>query len=769
MTGDDDRGRKHTVIGSRTARVDASLKVTGGAIYGHDLVLPGMLHGRIVRSPVPHAILRSVDVSRARRVPGVVSVITGKDAACQPIGFLKDQPVLKADRVRCVRDEIAAVAAVTEEAAEEACRAIDVEYEPLPAVFDPFEAMKPEAPLLHQNAPRNRVPHYLEFKAGDAEKVLEKSEHVVEGSYRTPFTAPACPEPSFAAASFDSAGRLSLWASTQVPFYLRDVLSKCLGIPGYRIKVIQPSMGGAFGARLDVFPYEVIAALLARASGRPVTIAWSGQEEVECCATGQAVFVRLATGVSREGRLTARKCEVTLDAGAYTSWSVTQPQIMLMAVASLYRVENVAFRARSIYTNNPPSSAWTAYGNPPAVFAVEQQMDELARKLGMDPMTFRMLNANKPESTTPQKLRIRSCGLKQCIETAAHRVGIDRRKEKWEGVGLASAIHMGGGGRMFKSDGGGAVVKLSDYGKVSIITGAVEAGSGSTTALAMIAAEELGVPLEWVHVVAGDTDTAAWDAGSHSSRTTFVSGNAVLEACRKLKKQVVRHGAKLLGCAADDIEVKGGRVICRGDPSKSMALDRLVRAVHFTQGGEIFIESAFYDPPSEFPSRDMTGNLSATYTFTTHAVRLRVDPGTGRVRILKYVAVNDNGKVINRGGLAARVEGGIQQGLALALAQQLHRPGGEEEEGAASPRTTFRDYRVLTFRDSPEEIDVHFVETDDPVGPFGAKGAGETGCIPVAAAVANAIADAVGVRPRSLPITPDKVLALIRNRGGACS
>jgi CO/xanthine dehydrogenase Mo-binding subunit len=747
-----------TLIGKKVPKVDAHDKVTGAAIYGHDFELPGMLYGKILRSSVPHAVVRAVDTSKAEAVAGVVSVITARSAPCGPLGYLREHPILKGDRVRSLRDEIAAVAATSEQAAEEACSLIRVSLDPLPAVFDPFDAIKPEAPQIHANAPRNRIPLDLTFSSGDPDRALEKSEFVVEGTYRTGFVSHCCMEPCFALASFDAGGRLTMWSTTQAPYLMQNTLARCLDVPGHRIRIIQTAIGGAFGAKLDVYPYEVIAALLARASGRPVRITYTREEEFACSPTRQPVVIRMATGCNREGLLTARKCEATLDAGAYTSLGFATPRIMLMGISSLYRLEHAHLRARSIYTNNPTSGAFRGYGQPQATFAGEQQMDELARKVGTDPVTFRLINANKPGAVTPQKLAISSCGLAECLEKAAGTLGFDRRKEKWEGVGIAAAIQVGGGARVQRSDGSGAVVKLDDFGGVSVMTGATETGTGADTALAMIAAEQLGVPLDRVSVVQGDTDAGLWDGGDYASRTTFTAGNAVLAACRKIRKKLVDHAAELLRCAPEAVELKGGHAAVRGASSRPIAIDRIVRSMHFRQKGSVLAECAFYDPPNEAAGKDLRGNISAAYAFAAHAVRVKVDPHTGRVRILRWVAVHDSGRIINRSGADGQIYGAVQQGVGYALAEALHL----EEGRVLNP--TFRDYKMLTFKDMPEAIEIHYVETEDPHGPLGAKGLSEAGIIPVPAALANAVADAVGVRMHSLPMTPEKILHALKTK-----
>jgi len=325
-------------------------------------------------------------------------------------------------------------------------------------------------------------------------------------------------------------------------------------------------------------------------------------------------------------------------------------------------------------------------------------------------------------------------------------------------VGIASAIQVGGGARVQRSDGSGAVVKIDDFGRVSIITGATETGTGADTALAMIAAEELGVPVERISLIQGDTDVGLWDAGDYASRTTFTAGNAVLRACSVIRKKIVEQAAGMLKCGHEEVMLRNGGAFFKSSSSRTLSIDRVVRAIHFREGGEALVASAYYDPPNEPAGKDLRGNISAAYAFATHAVRLKVDPLTGKVKILKWVAVHDSGRIINRNGADGQIHGAIQQGIGYTLMENLQLEGGK----VLNP--SFRDYKMQTCRDMPEAIEVHFVETEDPAGPYGAKGVSEAGIIPVPAAIANAIADATGLRIRSLPITPEKIHTALMER-----
>ncbi|MBW2262157.1 MAG: xanthine dehydrogenase family protein [Deltaproteobacteria bacterium] len=751
-------GKTQGLIGSRVPKIDAWEKVTGTARYGHDITLPGMLHARILRSAHPHARLLAIDTRAARRVPGVKVVLTGDGVTCANLGLMQDHPPLKSGKVRSIRDEIAAVAATSEEAAEEACRLIKVQYEPLPAVFDPLEAMKRGAPRIHDKVKGNLLSFNYRFSSGDVDSALSRSAHVVEGTYTTRFVTHACMEPCFALASWDPQGRLLLHSTTQIPYLLQGHMAKVLGIPGSAIRIKQPVIGGAFGSKLDTYPYEVITALLAREAGRPVRLLYSREEEFVCSPTRQPMIIKMATGCDADGKLTARRCEVILDNGAYTSWGITTPHIMLLGITSLYRVENVLLTAQSVYTNNPTSGAFRGYGNPQGTFANEQQMEALAHKAGIDPVEFRLLNCNQPHSVTPQKFRITTCALRECIETCRDSIDFKAPKEGLEGVGMASMFHVAGGGRVYKSDGCGVIAKLDDFARLTLMTGATEIGTGSDTAMAMIAAEELGLPVENVSVINNDTDVGPWDVGIHASRTTFIAGNATILAARDIKAQLAPHAAEKLGCTEEELEWFGGAIRVTGDHDRSIPIDKVVRSLHFREQGKMVVGKGFYDPPNEFQARDMTGNVSSTYAFATHACRVRVDPETGRITVLKFVAAHDVGRVINPLGLDGQIEGAIAQGLGMALTEQVRLDQGRMQN------TSFLDYKLLMARDMPRDIELHYIETNDPEGPYGAKGVSEAGIIPIPAAIANAVADAIRVRIHDLPLTPERVLEAIKSK-----
>ena len=738
------------VVGKAAPKYDALAKVTGQAQYIHDLNLPRMLVGKVLRSSLPHARILNIDVSRAKQLIGVKAVLTAADLPGHRIGFGNDNEVLKAQKVRCVGDEVAAIAAVDEATALEALSLIEVEYDPLPGVFDPLAAQATEAPLVHEER-GNNVSLQYHFDAGNVTEALEQAAVVLENRFTLPFVTSAAMGTHGCAAHFSN-GNLTMWSVTQVPFLYQHELSQALGLPGNRIRVIQPAIGGGFGAKLDMYPYEAACAHLAKVSGQPVKIVFTREEEFQASRPRQPMIIDLITAADSEGRLLARKAKVICDNGAYNSWGSTTPFVGMQTVSSLYRVVNVSYDAEIIYTNNPYSGAMRGYGNPQHTFAVESHMDMLAAKLGMSPLEIRLRNANQAGEITPQGMRITSCGMSECLRLAGEDIGPKQAGEgKVRGKGIAGLLHVGGGARVYRSDGCGAVVKMDDMGRVVLLTGATDMGQGSDTVQAQIVAEVLGIDVRDVQVINNDTDLTPWDVGSHASRTTFIAGNAARLAAEKVREKILAAAAPMLRVRAEDLILQNHRVTVRDDPEHFLKIDKVLRTTHFRSGGQVFIGEAFYDPPNEMQDSNFMGNVSAAYAFGVQGVEVEVDTATGIVKVLKVTAAHDVGRAINPLAIQGQIEGGVAMGLGYALTEEM-----KVQEGKVV-NSNFLDYRLLTAVDVPE-VEGITVETNDPEGPFGAKGIGEPCLIPTAAAVANAVYAATGVRIKELPITPAKIL-----------
>jgi CO/xanthine dehydrogenase Mo-binding subunit len=758
------------VIGKATPKRDGADKVTGHTQFLNDLTLPRLAHGAVLRTQFPHARVLRIDTSRAEALPGVIAVITADRVEQYPFGFAKDHLALKggaADggKVRCIRDEIAAVAAETEEIAREATRLIRVDYEELPAVFDSDSALRAGAPLVHDELGSNLVNLRYQFTHGDVDAAFAQAEAVVEGDYRLNYVTTACLGTMVAIASWSSPGSaqagLTMWSTTQVPFLYQRDLAEALGITGDRVRVIQPPVGGNFGRGLDLYPIDIIAALLARRAGRPVKIAFERIEEFIASPTREPCVIHLRTAADHQGRLLAREARVVIDNGAYVSWGSTTPYVMLSTTAGLYRVPAVRFDTTIVYTNNPFSGSMRGYGNLESTFAIEAQMDDLADRLGLDRLEIRRRNATRAGDVNPQGNIITSCAMTECLDA----VGREMRKPVaraprpgWKrGVGYAGMFHVGGGARVYRSDGCGAILKLDDFGKVSLLTGASEIGQGSETVLAMIVAEELSVPLGRVEVINSDTSVKPWDVGVHASRTTFIAGNAALRAARTLKAKFLALAASVMDERQEDLELSHGWVRVKGQPERRLEYDRVVRAGHFREGGQTLVAEAFYDPPTGMLSKDLRGNVSAAYGFAAQAALVEVSEATGEVEVLKVASAHDVGRALNPPAAEGQIHGGIHMGLGYALSEELVIREGR----VLNPQ--FMEYAILLASDMPEIV-IELIETVDEAGPFGAKGLGESGVIPVAAAVANAVKDAVGVRLTELPMTPERVFRALSSR-----
>jgi CO/xanthine dehydrogenase Mo-binding subunit len=766
-------------VGKRIPKRDAIDKVTGRATYIQDLKVPGMLYGRILRSKYPHARIVRIDTSRARKLLGVRAVITAEDVPAIRYGFMKDQPVLKSGKVRSYRDEVAAVAAIAPDIADEALNLITVEYEALPGVFDPLEAMKQDAPLVHEENKNNVLKLPWKLVAGDVEEARKGSAYVAEDTFEVTWVTHCCLGTEGIIADFDLRNNLTVHRNTQIPSLahrdFKDAL-KVMGLPDSKVRIIKPTIGGGFGSKLDTYGFEYIAILLAYVTRKPVKIVKTREEEFRYTSTRQPAIMKIAQGCDKEGKLTFRDISMILDNGAYTSWGATTPSVMMMPISSLYKVPNVRYEAKCVYTNNTWSQAMRGYGNPQATFAIESNMDQLAEASGMDPLELRLKNANEPGEVTPQRFKVTSCALKECIEEVGRRLDWENKKKgekkPGRGIGIASLIHVGGGARVYKSDGCGTIVKVDDFGSVDVFTGATDIGQGSDTIIAQLVAEEMGVLPEDVNIIDRDTDVCPWDVGVHASRTTFVAGNSAVMAARQVKEKILRLAAGFVDRWKDkdgtrhemkldedpnDLVIRERMVYSVKEPEKKIALGKILRGAHYEKNGTMIMAECFYDPDNENLDREFKGNLSKAYAYGAHGVEVEVDRQTGKVKILKYVAAHDVGRAINPMLLEGQIYGAAAQGVGYALTERLILEKGE----VMNPN--FRDYKLLTAKD---EIPVEpvIIESIDEAGPYGAKGIGEPGLVPTAPAIANAIYDAVGIRLKKLPMTPERVLKALKEK-----
>jgi len=758
--------QKDSLIGKRITKLDAPDKASGKTRYIHDMNLPGQLYGKILRSTRVHARIKRIDTTKAKALPGVHVVITAADVPYQrPLGVAKDHMPLKGDRVRSLRDEIAAVAADTPEIAEQALDLIEVEYEDLPPLYNVTEAMKSGAPVLHDQKPDN-VAMTFDYSHGDVAQGEAESDVIFEDTFKLHYVTHCCMGVSGVIADFDTTGGLMLYSQTQVPFLHKREFAEILGIDPGRIRIVQPPIGGGFGSKLDIYPFEPIAIFLAKAARRPVKLVFTRDEEFRISPTRQPVLLTLRSGAKKDGTLTFRTATTLHDNGAYTSWGATTPFVIMQTISSLYRVPHCKYHTTAVYTNNPYAGSFRGYGNLQATFAVEQHMDKIAEAIGMDPLAFRLKNAQDPGEVTGQGMHFKSCGFKDCLRTVAERsdylrkhrenIANQNKHERYKrGVGIASMLHVGGGAKIYPSDGCGTIVKIDDFAHVTVMTGASEIGQGSETVIAQLVCEELGVPLEAVTVVNNDTDIKPWDVGVHASRTTFIAGNSALGAASKARDKIMAAAAKVTGHPAEALDLRQGMIVLAETGEAIMALAKLLRSLHFSDKADLVMTTHYYEPPSEHQDKGFKGDVSAAYAWASQVIEVVVDTDTGIVRMEKVWGAHDVGRVLNRLGIEGQIEGGVVMGQGYALTEELI------VENGVVKNPGFRDYKLVTAPEIPE-MDVTFIESMDGEGPRGAKGVGEAPAICIAAATANAIYNATGVRIQALPYTPENVYRALR-------
>lgn len=757
------------VIGKSHRKLDAKERVSGKSVYGHDIELPNMLHGSILRTAHPCAEIISIDTSKAEALEGVECVITADDEVCDVnnISYKRDHPILKKGTVNCNRDEIAAVAARTKEIADKAIKLIEVEYKVKEGVYDPFEALKEDAPRLNEFGKgaeqfgNKNIAESFHYEHGDLEEQKAKSKVIVKKRYELPRVTHACMATSNITAEFNSFdGRLTLWSSTQVPFLYQRDIAHALKMEPSKIRIIQPIIGGGFGSKLDMHPFEPICVLLAKKSGKPVQILFSREEEFILSPTRQPMVIDLTTGCDENGKFTFREVEIIKDNGAYTSWGATTPFVMMQSYSSLYQVPACKFDSHAVYTNNPFAGSFRGYGNPQATFSIEINIDLMAKELGMSQSEIRLVNANYKGEITGQGLHFKTCGAIPALEKVLEESNFDKANAEPKGdrykrgVGLGSMIHVGGGAKIYRSDGCGTTLKLDDYGYLTIITGSNEIGQGSETVLAMIAMEELGIAEEKIKVINTDTDVKPWDVGVHASRTSFVAGNSLLGAIKLIKEKLNKKATELLDVVTDDWEYVDGKMSFNEFEIK---IDKVAREMHFGTPHELCTVNFFYEPPSKFQDKGFKGDVSGNYAFASQAIEVEVDTVTGKVEVLNVHVSQDVGRVLNPIGLQGQMEGGLATGIGYALTEEMI-----YEKGVLK-NPSFHGYKLLTTTDMPP---VHFypIETYDEAGPYGSKGAGEAPLIPTAAAIANAVSNAIGVTFYSLPITAEKVLRALKEQ-----
>jgi len=762
------------VVGKRVPRLDARIKVEGTAAYIGDLRLPGMLHAKVCRSPHPHAKIMEVNVLQARRVPGVVSIITGRDVPYLYGRSVGDQPVVAADRVRHVGDIVAAVAAETLEAAEEAVEKIETKFEALPAVFDVEESLAAEAPLVHANmaaywheklanpVPGTNICSRLTLVHGDIDDGFRRSDLIVENRFQSPMFQHCYLEPKTAIAQFDPAGRICVWTHTQSPYRLAAVLLRTLKLSFKDLRLIVPLIGGGFGGKSPV-GLEPLAIELARRCGhRPVSVALDREEEFVGSWGRVPAVVKIKSGVKKDGTLLARKVRLLWDNGAYAMAGPPICRNASVGASGPYNIANVHIEGLCIYTNNIPSGAMRGFGIPQATWAYESHTDILARELGLDPYEFRIRNGYTDGTTSATGERLRSVGLTNCLETVAHELKWNetplnrgRKTGKRYGRGLACTQKL-----MGSPSSSSAFIRIESDGTAIIMSSGAEVGQGSQTALAMIASEVLGIPLDRIRVNLADTDFTPYDESTTSSKFTFHGGNAVMLAALDARRQILKMARKIFAVKSyHELEMAAGFVFAKNDPDNRKSISSLLTSGHYGRLSNIVGKGSFfsdYARPLD-PDTGQSPRATACWMHAAHGVEVEVDENTGAVRILRIVAAHDVGRAINPIGCEQQIEGGVLMAVGQALCERMVMEKGK----VLNP--SFRDYKIPTARDLPEIVP-KIVEVRHWKGPFGAKGLGEVPIAPTPAAIANAVCDAAGIRIFDLPLTPEKILRAIKGR-----
>ncbi len=749
-----------SIVGRSMPQLDTVAKATGMARYTADLKIPGMLYAKVLRSPFPHARILDINTSRAERLHGVKAVICHKNVPRVAYNSYYREPIdeerLPADeyifdeKVRYVGDKVAAVAATSLDLAEEALEHIKVEYEELPFVLDPLEALSPGAPRIHDM--ENNLVREVRWDLGNVEEGFAEADHIFENTYRTQMQQHAPLEPHCNIAQFDSNGKLHVISSTQGTFNVRVLLGKILNMPLNKIRVTRPHIGGGFGGKNDLFD-EILCALLSKKARRPVRLVNTREEEFSSTRVRHCHVVDLKYGVKKDGTFVAREMKAVLNTGAYCAAggkvTLTTGHRWIM----LYRTPNVRYTGKCVYCNTPVAAAMRGFGTPQQSFATESMIDEIAEKLRIDPVEIRLKNHRRLGDFDPiSKITLGSVGIPGCLTKGAEAMEWKKKRQakKGEGryrrgVGVALGTH-NTGVKPFVNELSSAFIKVNEDGSFSLLTGVVDLGQGSDTVLAQIAAEVLGVPVEDISVVdPGDTDTTPYDMGTHSSRQTYLGGMAVKMAAEEAKGQLIHEAAKRLEARPEDLEMKDRKIYVKGSPSASISLaDVAVGMIHGQITHQVMGRGSF-SPVTNAPP------------FEVHFAEVEVDMETGAAKVINFVAAHDLGKVVNPLLSEGQVQGGVHMGIGYAFWEGIQ----------MDPRTgqylnlNLTDYKVTSPMDMPP-VKVILVESNEPTGPYGAKGLGEPAMVPTAPAIANAIYDAIGIRFRQLPITREKVFEAIQ-------
>jgi CO/xanthine dehydrogenase Mo-binding subunit len=765
-------------VGKSVPRIDGVYKVTGSTKYAFDMELPRMLFGKIKRSTIPHGRVLSIDTSKAEKLEGVRAVITSADAPNRHYGYgLNDETIFPRDRVRYVGEPVAAVAADTEEIAEDALDLIDVEYEELTPIFDPEEAMKPNPKVvvhpdkdkytktLKFSIDEPKLPNvaaHMRIKKGDVEKGFKESDYVMENSFNVQMIQHAPLEVHTCLVQVMPDDNITIWTSAQQPFLLLTQLNASLEIPTSKVRVIVPPVGGGFGGKTQM-KLEPFAILLARKSGKPVKMTLTREEEFVYGAVRQPFVLRVKDGVMKDGTIRARSVRYILNTGAYTEDSYAVTRNASFGAAATYRLDNLLVEGYCVYTNLPVGGAFRGFGSAEVQAAIEQQMDVDAEKIGMDKVEFRMKNLVEEGDKNGMGEVMQAVGAKQCLEATARALGKIETPE-W-GAGpwrLGKGIAVGNKYSLAPSV-SSAIVKVHHDHTIEVRISTVEIGQGSFTTFAQIASEEFRMPIEKVKIVGCDTAITPYDHGVISSRSTFNVGNAVRLACQDAKRQLFEIASGKLGAPASELRTEEGRIFSKESPGESITITDCFEVLNqvgyfLPTGGEILGKATWYtraqgmDPSN---GQALGEKVSAFYSFSAQAAVVAVNVETGQLKVLNFINACDVGRAINPQGVVAQIEGGSAMGISGSLYEELAFENGNVIN------SDFLNYKLITAKEIPK-IESIIIESNRLDGPYGAKGVGEVSLIVSGPAIANAIYDAVHVRVKDYPLTSEKILQLIK-------
>lgn len=752
------------MIGTSLPKIDSYAKVTGAAKYADDLTLPRMAHGRILRSPHPHARILRLDIARARAHPGVLDVITAADLP-RRYGIMpttQDEYPFALDTVRYVGEPVAAVVAVDEETAEEALDLIEVAYAPLPTVSTIEEALSREDIRLHDTTKRGNIMKEVHLDFGDVDEGFAQADLVREDTYFFEGTTHAPMEEHSCVADCRPDGKITLWTSTQTPHYVHREVAKVLEIPRSRLRVIVPPVGGGFGGKCEPFAHDFAAALFALRHGRPVKFTLSREEVFYCHRGRHPVKMILKTGVQRDGTITAVHLQTFLDGGAYASYGLATVYYTGALLTVTYKIPRYKFDGMRLYTNKPACGPKRGHGSTQPRYAFECQLDKIAEQLGLDPAAYRQQLAIEPYSTTVNGLRVTSCGLVECVDKVVDASRWRERRGRMPagtGLGIAISSYVTGAGKaIYWNDmpHSGVIVTIDRGGGVAVLCGSSDIGQGSDTMLAQIVAHELGIALLDIRVYTGDTDLTPVDLGSYSSRVTFMAGNAARAAATKLRALLFEAAAAHLGVPADRLTAANGRIHRTDDPATGLAFAEAAQRAEAAHGTLSAVGS--YTPPrlgGEFKGAGV--GISPAYSYTACVAQVAVDPETYDLRVEKLWVAHDCGRALNPTLVEGQIEGSAYMGFGEAvLEEQVFRKGLHKIP-------SLLEYKLPTIYDTPEIVALT-VETHDKEGPYGAKEAGEGPLNPIIPAIANAVYDAIRARVDSTPITPDKIARALKER-----